>query len=46
MSGHIFAQQYYLLNATLEAGDLNGFASPHTTFSPNTVKINFKALSH
>ena len=32
------------LNATLEGGDLNGFALSHTTFSPNIGKINFKAL--
>lgn len=32
------------LNAALEGGDLNGFALSHITFSPNTGKINFKAV--
>lgn len=31
------------LNTTLEGGNLSGFALSHT-FSPNTGKINFKAL--
>lgn len=36
--------EIFPLNATLEGGDLNGFALSHPTFSPSTGKINFKAL--